>query len=447
MKLSPEYINNRLLPYTQSQNIYVAYSGGIDSHVLLHLCANSKKLSGKIIAVHIHHGLQAAADAWSQHCQQIATQLKVEFILKKVNAQASAGASPEEVARNARYQALAELLKQGDLLLTAQHLEDQYETILLQMLRGAGLSGLSGMPERMSLGQGLLLRPLLAAPKQAVQDYAQQQQLTWIEDNSNQCDDFDRNYLRNQISPLIKARWPSADKTISRAGKHCVNAEQFIEQMIQPLFLSVYCAKHGSLAINKLKMQDQYCQHLLIRHWFKVLNLRMPSTRFIEQLLTDVIDAKPDAQPYLAYQNSNVRRYRDNLYWQDNTVNIDLSADFIWPSKQLAFDLPDNGRLARVNTTEPGISELLWQQTKVKIAYRQGGERIRLPSRDGHHTLKKLFQEAGIPPWQRSNTPLIFLDGKLAAIADLWISREFFQESGANNTVLHWCSHDRILSL
>ena len=222
--LSSQIIESALDQHKQPRHVYVAYSGGVDSHVLLHFCASIKLLKDKITAVYVHHGLQAEAESWAKHCEKTAEGLGVDFLVLRVNAYAKSGESPEEAARNARYAALKSLMDADDMLLLAQHREDQLETVLLQLFRGSGLRGLSGMPERMAFGQGVMLRPLLNIPKQAINDYAQAHQLSWVEDPSNQSNDYDRNFLRNAVVPLLKQRWPAIDKTVSRSAKHCADA-------------------------------------------------------------------------------------------------------------------------------------------------------------------------------------------------------------------------------
>jgi tRNA(Ile)-lysidine synthase len=294
------------------------------------------------------------------------------------------------------------------------------------------------MPQQTQLGKGTLLRPLLAASRQSIEEYAARHQLHWIEDSSNQCDDFDRNYLRNQISPLIQARWPSADKTISRAGKHCADAEKFIQQASEALFLPLYCSEQRSLVISGLLKYDRYRQQLILRRWFQALQLRPPPTKLIQQILATVITARDDANPRLSYQHGAVRRYRGRLYWQNHVPEIDPSVSFPWPADQRNIRLPDNSTLTASLSNQPGVSGDIWRSAEISVAYRQGGERIKLPGRSGSHALKKLFQETGIPPWQRVNIPLIFVDGQLAAVADKWISSEFFRPAGSENIRLQW---------
>lgn len=440
MSLIFDVVSKAIKPYVNAKNFYVAYSGGIDSHVLLHLCAKTNLCIDKLTAVHVNHGLQALSDTWVRHCAETARKLQVNFVSKQVNAQVVAGQSPEETARIARYRALVNLLDTGDLLLVAHHREDNYETVLLQMLRGAGLAGLSAMPEQTKLGRGILLRPLLNNAKHSIEDYARKHKLHWIEDASNQQNKFDRNYIRNKITPLLKARWPSADKTIHRVSQHCVAATKFIAQTIEADFLTLYCSEYKSISIAKLLQHNRYLQQLMLRRWFQKLKLRIPSMQNIQLILDEVVLAKANSSPQLHCGKAIVRRYRDSLYCQYQHNAIDYAKQHIWPAGQTEIHLPENGKIVIFVRNGCGIDASLWQRLEVCIRYRQGGERIRLPKRNGSHSLKNLFQEAGVPPWQRPNIPLIFMDNCLIAIPNKWISSEFYRQDG-DNIHLRWHQH------
>ena len=221
---------------SNTNKVFIGYSGGIDSHVLLHLCASISHLHSKITAVYINHGLQQEAKHWEKHCQSVCLALKVNFRCFNVNAKKEPGQSPEEAARDARYNSLIPLLEQHDQLLLAQHREDQLETVLLQLFRGSGVQGLAGMPSLIAFGKGEKCRPFLDIPKQAIIDYAVKHNLHWIEDPSNQCNDFDRNFLRNQILPQLKERWPSIDKTVARSSRLCTDSYDLENELAQQFF-------------------------------------------------------------------------------------------------------------------------------------------------------------------------------------------------------------------
>lgn len=405
---------------------YLGYSGGVDSHVLLHLCASITALRSKITAVYVHHGLQAEADGWAEHCQKIAQQCAVKFKVLRVNALPMQGESPEEAARNARYAALKTLIDTDCALLVAQHREDQLETVLLQLFRGSGLRGLSGMPETMAFGQGIMLRPLLNVAKQEILDYAGMHHLQWIEDPSNAQSDYDRNFLRNDILPLLKQRWSALDKTVARSAMHCANAEILMAKTASQWFLSVFDANDKSLVLSAVQQFDQQQQVHIIRKWFRYLNLKMPSQAFVERIFLEVIAARGGSDPILVGQGMSIRRYRDKLYCLKQ-IQQTILADISWPNALTFVTLSDNRLLSCVSASD-GIAEGYWQNARIDVRFRVGGEKISLPNRAGHHTLKKLFQESGIPPWERLSMPLIYLDNKLAAVGDKWISAEFYSE-------------------
>ena len=424
--LSSLSIESALTQYHNPPHIYIGYSGGIDSHVLLHLCASMAHLKEKITAVYVHHGLQLEADAWAEHCKKTATDLGVDFKVIRVDAIAGQGESPEEVARNARYTALRTLIETDDLLLVAQHREDQLETVLLQLFRGSGLSGLSAMPAFMNFGKGVLLRPLLDTPKIAVEDYAKLHNLSWIEDPSNQSNNFNRNFLRNAIVPLLKQRWPACDKTVARSAGHCAEAQLLLSEQAKKVFLPIFNVLDETLSISKLIAYSLTQQRLVIREWFQMLNLKMPSQAFIERIQSDVISARPDSDPLLSGKGYCIRRYRDKLYCLKVGEAEKIVAS-IWPKMQISFSF-SAGQALYFMPSSAGICYDKWQKSTVVVKARSGGEKISLPGRKGHHDLKQLFQEASVAPWERAGIPLIYLDDKLAVVGDLWISADFYSE-------------------
>ena len=424
--LSAHSISSALNQSNNLKHIYVGYSGGVDSHVLLHLCTAITDLKDKITAVYVHHGLQLEADAWANHCKNTAERLGVNFIVLNVNAFPSQGESPEEAARNARYNALKSLINAGDVLLVAQHRDDQLETVLLQLFRGSGLQGLSAMPEAILFGQGLMLRPLLNVSKSAINDYAQAHALSWVDDPSNFSNDYDRNFLRNEVLPLIKRRWPACDKTVARSAKHCADAQVLISEQAEKLFLEAYSSIDNTLAISELKKLKVDQQALVIRQWFRICNLKMPAQAFIERLQSEVISAREDADPILSGQGYSVRRYRDKLYCLKIVVP-EIIPPIIWPSGQSSVKFSADQTLCCIASLQ-GIPLERWQGSTVTVKSRSGGETIAIARRAGRHDLKKLFQEAAIPPWERQFMPLVYIDDKLAAVGDLWISADFYND-------------------
>jgi tRNA(Ile)-lysidine synthase len=336
------------------------------------------------------------------------------------------GESPEETARNARYAALKSLINVGDVLLLAQHREDQLETVLLQLFRGSGLRGLSGMPERQVFGPGFMLRPLLNTPKQAISDYAATHQLGWVEDPSNQSNDYDRNFLRNAVVPLLKQRWPAIDKTVARSARHCADAQALVEEVADELFSTAFDPADQTLSIGKLNEHQPHPQQLILRRWLAQRGQKMPAQAFIERILNEVVAAAGRRDPVLSGQGYSIRRYRDKLYCL-NQAACEVPQDRVWPSGQASIKI-DRERVLSCVRASKGILWEQWQSAKVEVRFRRGGEKIGLPGRQGRHSLKNLFQEAGIPPWERESIPLIYLDGNLAAVGDLWISAVSYRE-------------------
>ena len=421
--LTPETILS-VIP-SQTERIFIAYSGGIDSHVLLHLSASIDEIKSKITAVYVHHGLQQEADAWEKHCELVCLNLDVTYKCLNVNAQKSIGQSPEEAARDARYHVLKSLLGKNDVLLLAQHREDQMETVLLQLFRGAGVQGLSGMPSAIDFGLGTMCRPLLDVSKQEIENYAECNSLDWVEDPSNNSNEFDRNFLRNQILPQLRQRWPALDKTIARSARHCASNHSVIQDLAKALLINLFDETEGTLNISQLLELDVNKQHLVLRQWFASHKLRMPSEKNLNRILTEVVTAKGCGNPEVQGTGYCIRRYRNDLYCLTSCRDDSNLQEKNWPMGQKQLKL-DDGKTLMITEGTQGISESIWLQAQVTVKYRKGKEKIRLPGRKGHHTLKNLYQEKAIPPWLRHNIPLIYLNDKLVAIADLWISADFY---------------------
>lgn len=411
----------------ESKNIFIAYSGGMDSHVLLHLCVASEQLKDKITAVYVNHGLQVEAANWGKHCEEICGNLGVKFLNLKADAKAKSGESPEEAARNARYATLKPLLAKDDVLLIAQHADDQLETVLLQLFRGSGLKGLSGMPPSMKFGKGKLIRPLLDVPKAEIIAYATTHGLKWIEDPSNQHAHFDRNFLRNDIIPLLKQRWPALDLTVSRSARHCADAQGLLANLADDGLKAALNPVDNTLSISQLQSNPLLQQQLIIRQWFLFLGLKMPSEVAVQRILGEVVAARADADPLVSTQAYNIRRYRGALYCLKPYPHKEGDA-LIWPEDKACLPITDD-KVYEIVVADKGIPCEQWRNAVVTVRFRAGGETIELPGRIGHHQLKKLVQEAGIPPWERAMIPLIYLDDKLAAVGEHWLSAEFYRES------------------
>lgn len=418
-------------------NVYIGYSGGIDSHVLLHLCASHADLQSRIIAVYVHHGLQAQADHWAAHCRLQAGALGVRFTCIRVDAQAGNGESPEAAARNARYHALGSLIQADDVLLFAQHREDQMETVLLQLFRGAGIQGLSAMPLAAPFGAGTLARPLLHTAKAAIREYARVHELNWIEDPSNQSSDFDRNFLRNEILPLVKQRWPSLDKTVARSAGHCAEASALLSAWNRSHLDQLTNSDDHGLCLDKLRLLADAEISGLLRQWFRSLGLKPPSQAVLQTVKRQFLHTDTATNPHLATQGHVLKKYRQTLYCLPGKIFVPLPEARDWPSDACPMQLANGSVLSLINA-DSGISRSLWHGSKITLRPRSGGEQLKLPNRSGGHDLKKLFQEAATPPWERQARPLIYLNGQLAAVAGLWIAEWAFAQIDAGCYRITW---------
>lgn len=346
-----------------------------------------------------------------------------------VDAVPKTGESPEEAARNARYSALQGLLQPNDVLLLAQHREDQMETVLLQLLRGGGIHGLAAMPVSMAFGRGVMLRPLLNIAKAEIKRYAERHGLQWVEDPSNQSSDFDRNYLRNHVVPLLKQRWPSLDKTVARSAQHCGSAAQLLNEWAELSLESIFDPLDQTLSICKWSEFNENQRNWLLRHWLQTLGLKPPSRAILQAIVDQVANAKADANPQLHIQGRYIRKYRQKLYCIAGEYLRRETETRQWHAQDVEIRMLNGYKLTRLESTT-GIDKRLWHAQNVTVASRRGGERIKLPGRNGHHCLKKLYQEAGIPPWERDVRPLIYLNGRLAAVAGLWVDEWAWSRQG-----------------
>ena len=411
------------------QRILIAYSGGMDSQVLLHLCASVPQLRDSITAIHIHHGLQKQADSWAEYCRQQSATSGVKFTLIKVDAHPYTGESPEAAARAARYQALSQEMQAGDVLLLGQHREDQLETVLLQLFRGGGIAGLAAMPASMPFATGTLLRPLLSLAKQEIQAYAIAHQLSWVDDPSNFSTDYDRNFLRLDIIPLLKQRWPSLDKAVARTAEHCAAANHLLNTCMAEHLHAMLDQKTQSLSLLQWQQYDVHQQHGLLRLWLQNFGLQAPSQAALHALIQQVILARADANPQQFLQGWTIRRYRQRLYAMPQQCTQAFTEELEWSQAKPTILLNNAYQLSRI-PAHKGIAQQLWQQSKITLQPRSGGEVLQLQGRRGHHSLKKLFQEAAIPPWERDSRPLIYINGRLAAVAGLWVAAWAWSKDG-----------------
>ena len=438
MKFSPDFLLQQLRRYPDTPCYQVAFSGGLDSHALLHaLCRLRDVLDAGVGAVHVNHGLQQDAGCWESHCRQVCAGLQVPYASLTVDAVARRGESPEAAARSARYTALADWLPARHCLLTAQHRDDQAETLLLQLLRGSGVNGLAAMPTMTGIGAGRHLRPLLAVSRQALQQYGAANSLSWIEDPSNADTTFDRNYLRRQVLPVLSERWPAVASSLSRSAAHCADAAHLLADLAEQDMCTLGRRK-DSLSLAGLAALPAARQGNVLRHWIKQLSGRTPSTAVLARILHDIPGSRRDSGPCVRWDNFEIRRYREELFLLPQRAPGEQSVALDWGLAE-PLALPGaGGVLTATLKTGCGIHAAAVPDGRVRVAWRQGGERCMPAGRRYHHSLKKLFQERGVPPWERSRIPLIYIEDRLAAVAGLWVCEPFQAGPAESGFMIDW---------
>lgn len=426
LTFSPDFLSgvlNRSHQIAPAATLKVAFSGGLDSTVLLHALARLRTAAGwSLEAIHVHHGLHPQAGAWAEHCQKFCDSLSVPLNLEWVHVGDTAGSGLEAAARQARYAALARRIGTSDVLLTAHHQDDQAETLLLQLLRGAGVAGLAAMPAEAPLGAGWHVRPLLPFRRDSLRAYAQVEELRWIEDSSNLDTRLGRNFLRHRIVPLLESHWPSATTALSRAAGHAAEASDLITAMA--LSDLVRCRRaDGSLALSPLTRLPAAAQRNVLRQWIRAQGLPSPSAHATESLLGIIRSRPGTGHAELRIGDCFVYFYQDGFHLAD--VPADMPSQPLAWNPALPLNLPGDQWLHLTDTFGAGLSKVGITGRRLTVDWRQGGESCRLAGQPYPQTLKKILQSSAVPPWGRHRIPLLRVDGELAAIGDRWVCEPF----------------------
>jgi tRNA(Ile)-lysidine synthase len=418
----------------------VALSGGLDSVALLQLLVEwrSRQRASRRVelrAIHIDHQLRAASKDWAKHCRAIARDAGVVCTVVKVQVPKRRGESLEAAARDARYGALGARLRANEWLVTAHHLDDQLETLLLQLMRGAGVAGMAGMASwtREPLP---LWRPLLEVSRAELSSWLQARGGRWVEDDSNLDERFDRNYLRHRIVPLLQARWPSASKTAARTAAHLGEARELLQALAEIDASRVI--EEGVVQLTALQALDVVRQRNLLRHWITSQGMAMPDAVHLERIRVELPAARSDAQPLVRWQGGEVRRFRQRLYAiapQEATRQLadrePIERNWRWRREPVLELGAGFGRLRWVEDANGEISASRLPSA-LRVTTRVGGERIRLRARGPNHTVKELLRERGVVPWEREKLPLVFAGDALAMVADLFVAEAFRADSSAD---------------
>ncbi len=418
MAFSLSGLRAQLAPIPPQAPLWLACSGGHDSTLLLHalsLLREAGELPNPLQVVHVHHGLHPDASLWADYVAHACRVRQIPYNLLMVDARAKGGEGPEAAAREARYGAIAGRLAPGDWLLTAQHADDQAETLLLRLLRGAGVRGLGAMRTQRPFGAATLLRPLLPYSRATLEAWSADQGLEWVEDPSNADPRYDRNRLRHQLLPTLQARWPAAVQSLCHSAAHCAEADRLHAELaaldVAPATLL------DPLELRCLAPLSDHRRRNLMRHWLLAQGAEPPPEARLATLLTQALEAGAGRRPLVQWGMWRVRRFAGRLYLHTQGDERPMSLSLTW-DLQGRLELPSGlGHLvAEPSETEGVVPDVL--DGGVRVTLRQGGERYR-PYAGGHsRPLKAWLQEQGVPPWERERLPLIYLGDELLQVGD-----------------------------
>ncbi len=429
MSFSREQLQAELAALEQQADIpsryVIAFSGGLDSTVLAHaLC--TAELGVPLVAVHVDHGLQEDSVKWRTHCEAFANSLGVEFQCLTVCVDLDSGKGPEAAAREARYAALHDVLRPGDWLLSAHHREDQAETLLLNLIRGSGPAGIAGIGAIRRFGPGWLARPLLNVDQAGLSAYAASHGLEWVDDPSNADRRYDRNFLRHDVMPVLRSRWPDVALRLQRSASHAGEAAGLLADLAK-LDFDALGAEPGRLPVDGLQALTAGRRRNLLRYTLREMGLSTPSALQLERVLDEVLPARPDAQPHVAWPGASVRRYRNGLYLLPEHL---AAAPMTMPIGDANIALGEGlGELRFEEDADSGLSAHTLEQG-LRLDIRKGGEEFRPYGQGYTRKLKKLLQEEGIVPWMRDRLPLLYAGEQLVAVGDIWMAADAVSSPG-----------------
>ncbi|MBS9403116.1 tRNA lysidine(34) synthetase TilS [Halomonas sp. TRM85114] len=399
-------IDDALAQTLPGHDVWVALSGGLDSSLLLTLAARARDRHPRPLrAIHVHHGLQDAADDFEAHCRRLAAQLDVPLSVERVAVDSEGGCGLEGAAREARYAALARHVPAGDTLWLAQHRDDQAETFLLAALRGSGVRGLAAMPSERDWQERELGRPLLGVSRADLEAEAERLDLTWIEDLSNADLTLDRNFLRRTILPRLETRWPQAGASLARSATLAGEADTLLAELAE-LDLQRLGGDPGRLPISGLTALSPARCRLLIRHACALSGLPTPPAGRLASLL-DQLEARRDAEVHIAWPGASARRWNGELYLMATVVAIPSDWSSEWDGRAPL--------VTPLGEASVGVTPHSTRPVRLRVAPRRGGERLRLAGR-GSRDLKRLLQEAGLPPWERQRVLVVHHGDQVVAV-------------------------------
>lgn len=417
----------------------MAFSGGVDSTLLLHALKRLEP-AARLEALHIDHGLHPGSAQWAERCRSIAGALGARFRAARISVDDRGAQSLEAAAREARYRALTGMLAPGAVLMTAHHGDDQLETVLLRILRGAGVRGLTAIHEAGKLGAIDLVRPLLGFSRAQVRAEAERLNLSWLDDPANSDVSFDRNYLRTEIVPGLRRRWPGAHTVASRLAGRMSEAEEILGEVAERDAAAIGDLRRIPCAV--LRNLSVARQNNLLRHVIRMLTLPAPAKAQLDTLLAALAVTRSDAQPLIEWPGAQARIYRHRLYLMAplppvaaGAARAVVTVEECWTGAQ--------GRLRLEPAVDIGLPDG-WVREGLEVRFRQGGERFQPLNGAHRRMLKQWLQERAIVPWMRDRIPLLYHDGKLVAVADLGLGNEVKARAGGALWRPVWTEHPPI---
>ncbi|NVK88953.1 MAG: tRNA lysidine(34) synthetase TilS [Gammaproteobacteria bacterium] len=443
-------LQQSLAAFPQLKRLWVGLSGGLDSCVLLHACQSIvAEQQLQLYALHVNHGLSANADHWQAFAKDFAAQVGAEFCALPVSVREQ-GKGIEDAARTARYEAFDRTLAEHagtpatDVLLLAHHQDDQVETLLLNLLRGAGVRGARGMSTVSERSHGTCVRPWLNLPQQQLRDYAANHQLEWVDDESNQSLQFNRNYLRHQILPLIAERWPGYRATLSRFSTTQANTQQLIEQWSSEDLAQVLDANNRIDLAGLCTFSLERQMHIL-HTWILSVSQQLPPAAQLEEFLRQVNQAAAQKTACIEWQDWAIRQSQNWLCLVAQQCAPELPFNYHWQDLTIPLVVAETAQqllMQKAHQTDSNLTLLPpANNVAVTVRSRSGGERIRLPNRAHSTSLKKLFQAAQIPHWQRNQLPLIYYGAHLVCVPGVAVAAEF--ASDADDAIVFSLYSDR----
>lgn len=419
--------NTSLLDLSQlpeAARYFIAYSGGMDSTALLHAVHLTDAIdNNKITAIHINHNIHSEAINWANHCDDFCKKLGIKLISVSVKLNGTS----EDVCRQARLAVYQQKLSANDCLITGHHLNDQVETVLFRLLRGTGLQGLTGMSKLSRQADYLVFRPMLAVTKHTINTYVEQNQLNYVDDPSNQDNQYSRNFIRNQLLPLITEKYPDALNSIELSRNNFIESQNLLNTFIN---------KVNPLAVAQFA--DVKTLTSTLYHWLSQFNIKTTNHRALNQFANDCINCASDKLPILKMPDWQIRYWQDKVYLLRIFKSIDIDKFNLNLTAQQKIKLPNDLGTILISSDK----KFTIQAT---IKYAQSHDKIKLTGHQHRHKVKNLFQSKQIPPWERVITPYLYVDDELMAVGTYFMAENFIKLLSAYNAEYQWLSPQLLL--